>query len=386
MKILLLSQFYSTTRGGGEQLFHTIANQLAEQDHKVWIITNRIKNESYQDSKNINIEFVPPELEYKGGLPPKFSDNFRFLFSSISRGLKIIKKQEIDLIHSNNFTPALAGGILSFLTSKPHVTSVWDVFSLCGEDYWNQWTKQMNVSKINGMIGPIFEKLIPRISCKAIHTISKATENDLKKFGTKKPIHVIEPSLENIPQRNFEPNSKQFVCVGRLIFYKNLEVVIKAINIVHKLEPDVKLIIVGDGPQKQQLQSIVKKLKLENNILFKSYVLNDEKMDIISKSNAMVFPSLCEGFGLVILEAFSQNRPVLVSNIKPMSDIVSDGKTGFVLEPHDENSWAKAMLKLVKEITLSKTMGKNGYDLLKSKYNPEEMTNKIISMYFKILR
>jgi len=63
--------------------------------------------------------------------------------------------------------------------------------------------------------------------------------------------------------------------------------VIKAINIVHKAEPDVKLIIVGDGPQKQQLQSIVKKLKLENNILFKSYILNDEKMDIISKSNTM---------------------------------------------------------------------------------------------------
>ena len=116
MKILLLSQFYSTTRGGGEQLFHTIANQLAEHDHKVWIITNRIKNESYQDSKNITIEVVPPELEYKGGLPPKFSDNFRFLFSYISRGLKIIQKQEIDLIHSNNFTHYLAGGILSLLT------------------------------------------------------------------------------------------------------------------------------------------------------------------------------------------------------------------------------------------------------------------------------
>jgi len=381
MKILLLSQFYSTTRGGGEQLFHTIANQLAEHHHKVWIITNRIKNESYQDSKNINIEFVPPELEYKGGLPPKFSDNFRFLCSSINRGLKIIKKQEIDLIHSNNFTPALAGGILSFLTSKPHVTSVWDVFSLCGKNYWNEWTNQMNVSKINGMIGPIFEKLILRVPCKAIHTISNTTENDLKKFGAKKPIHVIEPALENIPQRNFDPDPKQFVYVGRLIFYKNLEVVIKAINIVHKLEPDVKLIIVGDGPQKQQLQSIVKKLKLENNILFKSYVLNDEKMDIISKSNAMVFPSLCEGFGLVILEAFSQSRPVLVSNIKPMSDIVSDGKTGFVLNPHDENSWAKAMLKLVKEITLSNTMGKNGNDVLKTKHDQKLMYEKILNMY-----
>ena len=386
MNILLLSQFYSTTRGGGEQLFHTIANQLGEHDHKVWIITNKIKNESYQDSKNISIEFVPPELEYKGGLPPRFSDNFSFLISSIRRGQKIIKKHEIDLIHSNNFTPALAGGMLSFLTSKPHITSVWDIFSLCGKNYWNKWTNQMNVSKINGLIGPSFEKLILRAPCSAIYTISKATEDDLKKFGAKKPIHVIEPALENFTSDNSEPSPKQFVYVGRLIFYKNLEVIIKAINIVQKEVSDIKLIIVGDGPQKQQLQTLVKKLDLEKNISFKSYISNEEKMKIISKSNAMVFPSLCEGFGLVILESFAQNRPVLVSNIRPMSDIISDGKTGFVLDPHNENVWADAILKLVKEVSLSKTMGKNGNVLLNTKHRQEIMYEKILNMYNDVLK
>jgi len=163
VKVLLLSQFFSTTRGGGEHLFHVISEQLAKHDNQVWIITNRIKDEIYENVPNINIEFVPPELKYEGGLPPKFSDNFRFLTSSVNRGLKLIKRENIDLIHSNNFTPALAGGILSFLTSKPHITSVWDIFSLCGKNYWSEWTNQMNVSKINGLIGPIFEKLILRV-------------------------------------------------------------------------------------------------------------------------------------------------------------------------------------------------------------------------------
>ena len=223
MKILLLSQFFSITRGGGEYVFNIMAKKLAENNHKVWVITNKIKGENYFQHKNIQIIFVPPNLEYKGGLPPSFSDNLRYSFNAVKKGHKIIKKEKIDIIHSNNFAPALAGGILSFLTSKSHITSIWDIFSLCGENYWNKWAEQENISKIHARIGPMFEKLILKIPCKAIHTISQATNDDLKKFGAKKPIYIIFPSIEKIDSQS-KQNPLHFVYVGRLVFYKNLEV------------------------------------------------------------------------------------------------------------------------------------------------------------------
>jgi len=103
MNVLLLSQFFSVTRGGGEYVFSIIAKKLAENNHRVFVITNRISGEVYHDHKNIQIIFVPPVLEYKGGLPPGFLDNIKYTINAIRKGQEIIKEKKIDIIHSNNF-------------------------------------------------------------------------------------------------------------------------------------------------------------------------------------------------------------------------------------------------------------------------------------------
>src|SRR5690348_2161335 len=332
MNVLLLSQFFSVTRGGGEYVFSIIAKKLAENNHRVFVITNRISGEVYHDHKNIQIIFVPPVLEYKGGLPPGFLDNIKYTINAIRKGQEIIKEKKIDIIHSNNFSPTLAGAILSRITSRPHIVTVHDVFSLCGRDYWKKWGAQSNVSKLNVWLAPFFEKIMIKMRHDCIHTVSESSRDDLLKFGAKKPIYVIHNSIEtNIENKITTPNPLQFVYIGRLVFYKNLEVIIKAINIAKKVEPKIKLIIAGDGPHRKTLEVLTKKLQLENNVEIRGYVSVDEKSRLIATSNALLFPSLCEGFGLVILEAFSQERPVLVSNIRPMSDIVTHEKNGYVL-------------------------------------------------------
>ena len=381
-----MSQFFSSTKGGGEYLFYIIAKKLAENNHQIWIITNKIRSENYPAHKNIKIIFVPPLLKYQGGLPPSIKDNIQYLINAVKVGRKIIKENNIEIIHSNNFTPALTGGILSFLTSKTHITSVWDVFTLCGCDYWKKWINQTNVSKINQFIGPIFEKLVLKTKCHGIHTISNASKDDLVKFGAKKPIYNIPPSIQEIQDMNMIQDDKQFICVGRLVFYKNIKVLVNAIHIVKEQEKEIKLVIVGGGPQLEQIRDMVKKLRLENNITIKGYVTTEEKIKIISQSNAMLFPSMCEGFGLVILEAFSQNKPVLVSNIPPMSDVINHKETGFVLNPNNKNEWADHILRLVKNPQESKLMGTNGNHILKTRYNQELLYKRIIKMYDDVMQ
>lgn len=380
-----MTQFFSMTRGGGESVFNLIAKSLGKNGHNVWVITNKIIGEDYSIDKNVKIIFVPPQLEHKGGIPPSFSDNIKYLINTITSGLKIIKNEHIDLIHSNNFSPALAGSILSLITSKPHIIAVHDIFSLCGKKYWEKWRKQNNVSRINAWLAPSFEKFMVKLKHKCIHTVSEATKDDLLKFGAKKQIYVIHNSIEADLVKTEKININQFVFVGRLVFYKNLEVVIKAIEKIKKIEPGIRLIIVGDGPHRENLEKISKKLGLEHNIEFKGYIDNLEKNKIIASSNAMVFPSLCEGFGLVILEAFAQSKPVLVSNLRPMSDIISNRNNGFVLNPYDENSWAEHILELIKNPNLSDSMGKVGNKALQN-YSQQSMYRQIIKMYEDNLR
>ncbi|MGI0008922.1 MAG: glycosyltransferase, partial [Nitrosopumilaceae archaeon] len=260
--------------------------------------------------------------------------------------------------------------------------TIHDVFSLCGRNYWKQWGSQSDVPKINVLLAPFFEKLLIKLKHNYIHTVSEATKDDLVKFGAKKPIFVIHNSIDaGLANHHEETNPLQFVYVGRLVFYKNLEVVIKAISIAKKTEPKIKLILVGSGPHTKPLEELTNSLGLESNIEFKGYVGADEKAKIIATSSALVFPSLCEGFGLVILEAFAQNKPVLVSDMRPMSDIVSHGKNGYVLNPSDENLWAEHLLKIIKNPQEASLMGKEGNHLLFSSFSQELMYQKVMQMY-----
>ena len=382
MNILLLSQYFSTTKGGGEYVFSLLAKNLAKNNHKVWAITNKIVGENYEFPENVKIIFVSPTLEYKGGLPTGFIENLRYSINSFFKGLKLIKKEKIDLIHSNNFAPALSGSFLSNFTKIPHITTVHDVFSLCGDNYWKEWGKQSDISKINVLLSPLFEKLLIKLKHNAIHTVSEATKEDLIKFGAKTPIYVINNAIE-IKNQDFKiiTNPYQFVYVGRLVFYKNLEVIIKAVKIVSENYPKIKLILVGSGPHKKNLENLVRELKLLDNIQFSGFVSSSEKKIFLAKSLALLFPSLCEGFGLVILEAFEQNKPVVVSDIKPLSDIVTHNKTGYVVKPLDEKEWAKAITKIIENPVQSKNMGYQGRKLLEQQYNLEKMVEKVINMY-----
>jgi glycosyltransferase involved in cell wall biosynthesis len=381
MNILLLSQFFSITKGGGEYVFKTIAEVMAQNGHKVWVITNNVKDETYQESENLKIITVNPTIQYKGGLPPTFLDNIRYSINAFQKGRNIIKNQKIDLIHSNNFSPALAGSLISYFTKTPHITTIHDIFSIYDKKFWKKWAAQSNISSTNARLVPFFEKLMMRFRFDCIHTVSDATKNDILKIGTKKPICVIPNCIHDEVWIKTEQKNNQFAYIGRLVFYKNIEVILHAWCIVTKKSPDAKLIIAGDGPNKKSLQELVKKLDMTQNIIFMGYVTAEQKSKLLAESNALLFPSTMEGFGLVMLESFQQNRPVITSNIPPMSDIVEDNKTGFLINPNDEKKWAEKIISIIKDPEISNKMGMKGNKVLKEKYNQELFYKNILKMY-----
>ena len=226
---------------------------------------------------NLKILRVNPIIQYKGGLPPTFLDNIRYVINAVFKAKNILKTEKIDIIHSNNFSPALAGSIVSSLTKKPHITTIHDIFSIYDKDFWKKWASQSNVSYANARLVPLFEKMMIRFKISCIHTVSESTKRDIQRLGAKKSICVIPNCIQEEQPLQVVSKPKQFAYLGRLVFYKNIEVILKAFVHVTKEFPDSRLVIAGDGPYRESLQNVTQKLGLENNVEFRGYVTLDQK-------------------------------------------------------------------------------------------------------------
>jgi glycosyltransferase involved in cell wall biosynthesis len=393
MKILMLIQFFSPTRGGGEVMFYQLANQLGKRGHKVFLIKHKIlgsdKSEDYPNlSSNIIIYEVNPTVIHKGGLPAGIFQNIFYVLNSIKLGLKIILNERVDIIHCNSYSPAFAGWFLSKLTGVPLLVTIHDVASLYGYRFWRKWMKQFGrLSRIKGLIGYISELLTIKIS-RNIHTVSETSKNDILLFNSKCNVSIISNSLDfeyyKIRSQQDITYENIILFIGRLVYYKHLEVVIKAFKLLED-KINAKLVILGDGPMRNKWEKLINLYELSDKIEFKGYVPHEEKLQFLSRVRALVLPSIFEGFGIVVLEAWALKKPVIVADVKPLNEIVEHGKNGFIVNPCNPKEWVEYIKLLLENKDLARRMGENGYRELINKYTINKCVNKLEQLYRQII-
>lgn len=133
--------------------------------------------------------------------------------------------------------------------------------------------------------------------------------------------------------------------VGRLSSEKNICTLINAIKIVLDKGKQIRLLIVGDGPLRNELANQVEELGIEENITFTGSVRHDDIALWISATDYFCLPSLTEGCPNVVLEALSCGRPVIGSTAGAIPDLIVDSKNGFVFDPIDTKNLANLLLK-----------------------------------------
>lgn len=390
MKVLFLTQIFDPTRGGGEVLFYLIAKELVKRGHNIYVICHKIYNRHYLSKSsynNVKIYHVNPPLLYKGSLPASLSQNILYLINALRLGLKIVKEENIDIIHANTYTPALAGAILSKLAKKPFILTIHDVGLVNGLKFWRLWMKQFNSSFISSLIGYIIELITINLPASIIITPSKASKEDILRIRPKALVVVI-PNAIDLEMYKVDNASLRYdneiVFIGRAVYYKNLQVVLKAMQHVIREIPDTKLIVIGDGPMKKIWKKMAKHYGINNNVMFTGYVSHEEKINIMRKATALVFPSIWEGFGMVILEAWALRKPAIVSKIKPLSDLVKNEKEGLHVAPFNSQNWSKSILFLLNNKSLAKQMGYSGYTELIRKYTIKGLVNRLEYIYKRV--
>lgn len=189
------------------------------------------------------------------------------------------------------------------------------------------------------------------------------------------PNYVPDPKIFSQRRMNY------FLYVGRLSAEKGINILLHAFSSIHSSQ----LIIVGDGPEKEAVE---RHSAVYPNIVFIGKKSREDVLELMSNSNALIFPSVCyEGLPFTILEAFSVGTPVIASNLGAMSTIIEDEVNGLFFRANDAEDLATCLQKF------SQLDDNQKYNLqiqaratYENKYNPEAHYEKLMMLYKKALK
>jgi glycosyltransferase involved in cell wall biosynthesis len=390
MNILFFCQLYPPAiYGGGEYIFFQYARELAKRGHNVMSIAQRLKGTtSYEAIDGISVFRTGSSIEYNGVLPVSMKRNSNYLFSALSKGVSIMANKEIDIVHSNTYIPALSGCMCAEIFRKPHIVTFHDVYFLRRESFWGSWSTQSNSNALATLAGSTVEKMLLKLPNTSYHTVSETSKEDLVSSNVK-DVTVIPNGIDVEDYADTVavlPEEFQIIFIGRLVFYKNLDTVIKAFKKVVASVPKAKLVVIGDGPMRSKWEGLTKSLGLSGNITFVGNVSHEKKKNLLEQSSFLVFPSVVEGFGIVILEAFACKKPVIVSEVKPLTEVVDNNIDGYTVSPFDAEAWADRIVDLLLSPHKTAKLGIAGNAKLLEKYTISKVVDQLEMLYSSRIR
>jgi glycosyltransferase involved in cell wall biosynthesis len=324
---------------------------------------NLIKGISELDRENTYLFLKEPLVSY--GV---FSLKNQFRLS------RLLRKLDVDVYHSTNFMIPL------FMTKKIKVViTVHDLIP------WKfpQYTPRAKKTKFFGLF-----KLIMRLAVRRadkIIVVSKTTAEDLQEC-LNVPSEKINVVYNGIGDEFFNLDRKggekegSILFVGRADPYKNLTGLIEAYNLlVKKYNIKHKLLVVGEEDKRYpDARLLVKKLHLEEKVVFQGYVKSGQILEVYSKASVLVMPSFYEGFGLPATEAMACGIPVIVSNTPALKEVVREN--AVVIDPKNIEEITNAMYKIISDKDFADNLANKGKEYAK-KFTIENMARETVRVY-----
>ncbi|MDZ7798466.1 MAG: glycosyltransferase family 4 protein [Patescibacteria group bacterium] len=379
MKILIITEFFPKSekgelRGGVEARAFYMAKYLAEK-YETHIICSREPHTSEEDNiNNIKIHRCGPIRNYTQG--GSITKRLSFIYQTIKKARNI----KPDLVDGYNWICYLATLKIAKKLNIPSIATYHDVWI-------GDWIKNMGL--ISGILGSIMEKYILSKKWSLFIANSKVTKNKLIKQNIKADkISVVYNGVDfkkfnNInTQKDVEPT----ICyIGRLVKYKKVDILIKALKKIKNNLPQIKLKIIGSGPEINKIKTLAKNLDLENNITFLGFIKNHEKVIAhLKKSHVFCLPSIVEGFGMVAVEAMAAGIPYVCTNIPPIREATKNGKGGLLFEKNNINDLKNKLLKILLDNQLYQSLANEG-PVYTKRYDWSKIGQELEKTYYNLV-
>ena len=300
------------------------------------------------------------------------SMNSRFDFESIRKIRQSIKHIKPDIIHVHGTRAGSLGRLAAIGLKNPVIYT---------EHLWTQQFKLRNrVLTFAHYFANWFLDMFTTLNI----AVSRAVKDFMiaSNISRASKIKVIYNGIKisNLEAKVFQSEREFLIAtVGTLNPHKGMQYLIRALPKIKNEFPGIRLEIIGDGPYKRVLLNEVKKLKLKDYVKFTGFIPDIEKY--LTRFDLYVQPSISESFGLAITQAMSVGLPVVATNTGGIPEVVTDGKSGLLVEVADPQALTDAILFLLRNPKKAQEMGKVAEKEAKLKFNLDSMIKELEKVY-----
>lgn len=377
MKILQLGKYYYPHMGGIENHLHQLSSELVKLGNDVTVsVSNNNLSGAHEAIDGVKVDRAP-------------------LLITIFNAPVIIpmkpKGEKFDIVHVHLPNPIASISALSSQSQNIVVTYHSDVI----KD--GMFAKSLNHLYTKFVLTPLLDRAKVIIATSPNYV---AGSKILQKY--KKKVRVVPYSIDLELFKLNKSNKKTFtelqekykgkriiLFIGRLVPYKGLEFLIRAMPAIRKEIENVNLVIVGDGVLKQQLEKMVLELGLDDCIEFIPGLHNEKLSPYYFVADLFVLPSIykAEAFGIVQLEAMACGKPVVSTNVfgSGISFANKNGETGLVVPPRDAEQLSKSIISILADGNLRKLFGRNSKLRVKKYFSKDLMVKRTLDIYKSIL-
>ena len=292
---------------------------------------------------------------------------------------KLMLRERIQVVHTHLYDGGRYGRLAAWRSKVPCVVAT----------FHNVYVRRRpRIHLTNRLLGHISDRII---------AVSNSVKDDLIRFDGLPP-DKIQVLHNTIDLKAFqEPHDREAVrrahgieasdivvgWVARLAKQKGHKFLLEAMQLMSESYPNLRLLLIGDGPLKQRLVDQTHDLGLDNRVLFTG--TSHQVPELMSAMDVFVLPSLWEGLPLVIGEAMAAGVPVVGTDVGGVSELVINGRTGILIPPGQPQAIRNAVENVLKQPDRTRTMVENARQHVEKLFSTSDHTSRLQDLYLEIL-
>ena len=392
IKVLILTTSFPLRQDSISGMFvKRLVDNFSSSVEPLVIVPCDINNhlcEKLFDYKVICFKYAPRQFRVlahrSGGIPTALQSNKLLVlllpfFLTVMFARCYIEAKNVDLIHANWSICGVIGGLVGKIRSIPTITTI------RGED--GNKSESSVIFRTLLKIAINLSTHVVGVSDSLVNKAKSMSNTVSSKFACVP--NGVDRSLVKYSQhiRPYTAQELVLITVGNLTKNKNTALVVEAVHRIICQGKKVTLNIVGDGPQRTELKSLIDKYRLAKNVNLVGVLHPDRVYELISKSDIFVLSSFREGRPNVLLESMAIGTPIVASQIDGVEELIDDGYSGLLYDPYNCEQLIQCINRIGNDIKLHNFLRANALNyIIKNKLFWDESANKYVSLYKSALK